>query len=121
MKMEEQQRESKVKNTKKHNKPDETESEMNGKNLADAPDLVKAVNPETSITQDDPPFFIQHGMVDHLVPSQQSVNLAKTLAQVLGNEKVSLEILNDQEHGVPAFSTTWHLTKVFLFLDTYIK
>jgi len=120
LKMDEQLKESAVRNPQVHSVPDSPESELVGKNLDDAPDIVKAANPETYITPDDPPFFIQHGLIDNLVPYQQSVNLAKKLEQVIGKEKVSLELLQDTGHGGPAFITNENLDKVFGFLDKYL-
>jgi dipeptidyl aminopeptidase/acylaminoacyl peptidase len=92
-----------------------------GKNLADAPELVKAANPETYVTKDDPPFFIQHGRIDNLVPYQQSVNLAAKLEKIIGKDKVTLEILPDSGHGGTGFSNEQNLNKVFAFLDKYLK
>ena len=121
LKMDEQLKEGKVKNPQIHSVPDSPESELIGKNLVSAPELVKMVNPESYITPDDPPFFIQHGRLDHLVPYQQSVNLAAKLEKVLGKSKVTLEILPDSDHGGPGFSTKENLDKVFRFLDQYLK
>ena len=121
LKMDEQLKESKVKNPQIHSIPESPESELIGKNLADAPDLVKAVNPETYITPDDPPFLIQHGLIDHLVPYQGSVNLAAKLSADIGKEKVTLELFENNDHGGPAFTTIPNINKVFVFLDQYLK
>jgi len=121
LKMDEQLKESGVANPQTHSVANSPESELIGKNLDDAPELVAAANPETYISPDDPPFFIQHGLIDNLVPYQQSVNLAKKLEQVLGKENVSIELLKDSGHGGPAFSTPDNLDKVFEFLDKYMK
>jgi acetyl esterase/lipase len=121
LKMDEQLKESGVKNPQVHSVPDSPESELIGKNLEDAPDLVRAANPETYITQDDPPFFIQHGLIDPLVPYQQSVNLANKLEKVIGKENVSLELFQEAGHGGPVFMSPENLNKVFRFLDKYMK
>jgi len=110
-----------VKNPQVHSIPDSPESELIGKNLADAPELVKAVNPETYITPDDPPFLIQHGLIDHLVPYQGSVNLASKLSAIIGKQKVTLELFENYDHGGPAFTTAQNIYKVFAFLDQYLK
>jgi len=117
LKMDEQLKESRVANPQTHSIPDSPESELIGKNLEDAPELVKEANPETYITKDDPPFFIQHGLVDHLVPYQQSVNFAKKLEQVIGKENVTLILLPETDHGGPNYQTEENLNKVFVFLD----
>jgi acetyl esterase/lipase len=121
LKMDEELRESRVKNPQVHSVPDSPESELIGRNLTDAPDLVEKANPETYITPDDPPFFIQHGLIDHLVPYQQSVNLARKLEQVIGKEKVILELLPETDHGGPNYQTEQNINKVFLFLDKILK
>ena len=121
LKMDEQLKESKVNNPQTHCLPDSPESELIGQNIEDAPDLVRVANPETYITKDDPPFFIQHGLIDHLVPYQQSVNLANKLQPVIGKEKVTLELLPGTDHGGPNYQTEQNLNKVFAFLDKYIK
>jgi len=121
LKMDEQLKESKVSNPMIHSVPDSPESLLIGKNLDDAPELVKAANPETYITKDDPPFFIQHGLIDHLVPYQGSVNLAKKLEQILGKENVTIELLPGTDHGGPNYETEKNISKVFVFLDKYLK
>lgn len=121
LKMDEQLAEGGVKNPQVHSVPHSPESELIGKNLADAPELVKAANPESYITPDDPPFYIQHGRLDHLVPYQQSVSLAGKLEKVIGKEKVTLQILPNSDHGGPGFSAWDNLKKVFQFLDQNLK
>ncbi|MCJ7813554.1 S9 family peptidase, partial [bacterium] len=77
--------------------------------------------PETYISPDDPPFFIQHGKVDNLVPYQQSQNFAAQLVRIIGKEKVTFELLEGAGHGGPAFSTPDNINKVFGFLDKVLK
>ena len=121
LKMDEQLKASGVKNPQTHSIPDSPESQLIGKNLADAPELVRKVNPETYITPDDPPFLIQHGRIDHLVPYQQSENLAAKLTSVIGKDKVTFELLENNDHGGPGFTTDQNINKVFTFLDKYLK
>ncbi len=121
LKMDDQLKESKVKNPQIHSVPDSPESELIGENLEDDPDLVRKVNPETYITIYDPPFFIQHGAIDHLVPYQQSANLASKLESIIGKDKVTFELLEDNDHGGPGFTTEENINKVFVFLDKYLK
>jgi acetyl esterase/lipase len=121
LKMDEHAKESKVNNPQIHSIPDSPESQLIGKNLADSPELVKAANPETYITKDDPPFFIQHGLVDPLVPYPQSVNFSKKLEQTIGKEKVTLELIPETGHGGPNFQTKENIDKVFAFLDKHLK
>ena len=121
LKMDKQLKESMVKNPQIHSVTDSPESELIGKNITEAPELVRAVNPETYISDDDPPFFIQHGKIDNLVPYQQSVNLDSKLSATIGREKVTIELFPDSGHGGPAFSNEQNLSKIFMFLDQYLK
>jgi acetyl esterase/lipase len=104
-----------------HSAPNSPESALVGKPLAQALDLVKRASPATYISKTDPPFFIQHGTVDPLVPTQQSVNFAAALTNVLGKDKVTFIPLEGAGHGGPQFSAPDNLNKVFAFLDTYLK
>jgi acetyl esterase/lipase len=104
-----------------HNESNSPESLVLGKKITEIPEKVKEANPETYITKDDPPFFIEHGTKDHLVPTQQSTNFAAKLKPVLGNEKVTLHLLEGAKHGGPEFRTPENLDLVFDFLDKYLK
>lgn len=103
-----------------HSTPDSPESKLLGKNIEDAPELVKEANPCTYISTEDPPFLIQHGIEDNLVPYQGSVLLARKLGPVLGYEKVSLELFPDTRHGGPAFGSEENLERVYRFLDKHL-
>lgn len=59
-------------------KPDNSEansplSKLLGQKITEIPVKVKMANPESYITSDDPPFLIEHGTKDQIVPTQQSV------------------------------------------------
>ena len=92
-----------------------------GEKITEIPGKVKLANPETYITKDDPPFLIQHGTKDHLVPTQQSTNFAKKLQAALGKNRVTLTLLEDAGHGGPAFESEQNLKLVFTFLDANLK
>lgn len=100
-----------------HSPATSPEGRLLGAALADVPDRVAAANPETYITPGDPPFFIQHGTRDPLVPTQQSEHFAAALRRVLGPERVTLGLLEGAGHGGPAFETPANLALVLDFLD----
>jgi len=97
------------------------ESQLVGKAIQSAPDLVKKANPATYITKDDAAFFIQAGSMDRNIPYTQSRNFYEALIKVLGGEKVSFELLEGAGHGGPQFSSPSNLEKVILFFDKYLK
>lgn len=104
-----------------HSTPDSPESEVIGKHIIHSEAEVKAFNPETYITKDDPPFFIQHGSKDPLIPYFQSVVFADALYKIIGKEKVNFELLEGEGHGGPQFNDHKNLEKVFAFLDKHLK
>lgn len=105
----------------KHSTPGSFESQLLGKPITQAPELVAEANPETYISQDDPPMLIQHGAVDAVIPRQQSIEFARRLEEVLGREKVVIEILEDAGHGGPKFVTPKNVAKALDFLDEHLK
>ena len=81
LKMDEQLAESNMEPPEEfsHSGANSPESLLLGRKITEIPELVREANPETYITSNAPPFFIQHGDCDDTVPHQQSVNLAAKL------------------------------------------
>jgi len=104
-----------------HGDVNSPESRLLGKKLTDIPDLVRAANPESYITPDAPPFLIQHGTDDPLVPVEQSIGFADKLAKVIGRDKATLILLQGAKHGGPQFGAPENLDTVFAFLNKYLK
>jgi len=105
----------------KQNCVDSFSSKYMGKQITLIPDLVKKANPETYISPDDPPFFIQHGTADNWIPVQQSIDFSAKLTAVLGKDKVKCEIIQGAGHGGNSFNNTENVGKVLDFLDKYMK
>jgi len=104
-----------------HSSAHSPESLLLGQQITKIPERVQAANPETYIRPNAPPFFIQHGTRDAVVPVQQAVNFAAKLEKVIGKEKVQLELLDGAEHADPAFETHDNVQKVLAFLDKHLK
>lgn len=92
-----------------------------GKAPCKVPHLCKLANPENYITSGSPPFFIQHGLADQVVPFQQSILFADKLEKAIGTEKVTLELFPDTDHAAAAFRTPENTEKIFGFLDRHLK
>jgi acetyl esterase/lipase len=105
----------------RHNEADSPESLLLGRKITEVPERVKAANPETYIRPGGPPFFLQHGTRDAVVPVQQSINFAARLSQVLGADRARLELIQDAEHADPRFETPENVTRVLDFLDACLK
>ncbi len=104
-----------------HSDGNSPESKVMGQKITKIPAKVQLGNPETYISKDDPPFLIEHGTKDQLVPTQQSIDFATKLTSVLGKEKVTIHLLKDAKHGGPQFETKENLELVFRFLDAVLK
>ena len=104
-----------------HSDDNSPESKVMGQKITKIPAKVQLGNPEIYISKDDPPFLIEHGTKDQLVPTQQSVNFAAKLIPILGQEKVTIYLLEDAKHGGPQFETKKNIKLVFHFLDAILK
>ena len=71
-----------------------------GLNISKVPDLCKQADPTTYITSKCPPFLIQHGTLDSVVPKQQSVDLAAAIKKEIGQDKVTLILLDGAGHDI---------------------
>ena len=105
----------------RHSEANSPELLLLGAQITIIPDRVKAANPETYIRPTVPPFFLQHGRADAVVPFQHSLQLAEKLKQSIGDERVQLELLEGAAHADPRFETPENVNKVLDFLDKYLK
>ncbi len=121
LKMDEQLKESGVQNPMQHSITNSPESNLLGRNITLVPKVVEEADPVTYVSPDDPPFFIQHGTEDNLVPYQGSVILARRLGKVIGQEIVYMELFPATGHGDKAFYTEENLNRIFSFLDRILK
>ncbi len=104
-----------------HSSPDSPESLLLGKPITEVPELVRFASPMTYIKATMPPFLIQHGLKDSIVPVQQSMNFAAAIEKAVDAKRVTLEILNDAGHGDPLFETPQNVARVLDFLEQQLK
>jgi acetyl esterase/lipase len=123
--MDEQNRESgiseKVEGVQIHSKDDSFGSKYFGQNISKVPDLCRQADPATYITSECPPFLIQHGTLDPIIPIQQSVDLSNAIAGKAGQDRVTLILFEGAGHGGKQFVAAENLDKVFAFLDKHMK
>ncbi len=103
-----------------HSAPDSPESLLLGAPILEVPELVQKANPETYIRPGAPPFLLQHGTRDVLVPPLQSIHLAEKLAEVLGRDRVTLELLPGAGHADPQFESPQNVARVLDFVDRWL-
>lgn len=97
------------------------ESWLIGEKITKVPEQVKAANPETYIRENAAPFLIQHGVIDPVVPVQQSIGLAENLRWVCGNDRLILELFEGFEHGDRRFESPVNVKRVLDFNDQHLK
>jgi acetyl esterase/lipase len=104
-----------------HNGVNSPESWLLGGKITEIPEQVEAANPETYIRKNAPPFLIQHGIVDPIVPVQQSIGLAENLKRVCGDDRVILELFEGFEHADRRFESPVNANRVLDFIDSHLK
>jgi acetyl esterase/lipase len=105
----------------RHNEANSPESLLMGQQITEIPEKVKEANPETYIRSGAPPFLLQHGTRDSVVPVQQSIEFADKLKQIVGEDSVTLELLEGAEHADVRFETPENVSRVLDFLDTHLR
>ena len=104
-----------------HSQPLSPESLLLGRLITEVPDLVRKASPMTYVSEHTPPFLIQHGLLDQLVPVEQSIRFAEAIEKAAGRERVILELFPEVYHADPAFETHENTERVLNFLDSVLK
>lgn len=82
---------------------------------------LAGINPH--ITQDAPPFYIQHGTMDPAVPFEQALNFAEALKEMVNPEQVTLDLLKETGHagGGPEYLEEKNIKPILNFFKQLIK
>lgn len=104
-----------------HNDPDSPESRLVGAPIQQRPDLVRPTNPMLYITPQAPPFLIQHGTADCLIPPQQSRQLYDALRAATPGDATRLEYLEGAGHGGESFIHPDNMKRVIDFFDRALR
>ncbi len=104
-----------------HNNPKSPESELIGGPIQDIPETVRTTNPITYVNRSAPPFLIEHGTADCVVPPQQSQLLYDALLPLLGPDKVELVYFTDAQHADPIFPQPANMQHVIQFFDKHLQ
>jgi acetyl esterase/lipase len=110
--------------TPDHGAADSPESTYLGAPIATVPDEAKAASPLTYIDREDPPFLLQKGSEDCLVPVGQSEVLAQALKRA--GVPVTYEVLEGAGHGdmglwTPVFLSDANVARVVAFAEGQLK
>jgi acetyl esterase/lipase len=90
-----------------------------GCRIQDCQDWTRTASPMSYVTPDDPPFLIMHGMLDCLVPFQQSITLHERLRDTGVHSQ--LVLIPKGDHGGKAFDEEKYEQMVDVFLDTHLR
>lgn len=102
-----------------HDSPESPESQLIGAPIQQNAELAERANPAHYASKDDPPFLIQHGDADPLVPMEQSEILADALRAA--GARVEFEVLHGAGHGGPQFGAPENLKRVRAFFDRTLR
>lgn len=84
--------------------------------------IMKTTNPVNYISKEAPPFLIQHGYKDAVIPRLQSQQFAAKLADAIGSDNVEYNLLMGSNHAEDKyFHTTNNLERNYEFLAKHIK
>ncbi len=97
------------------------ESQMLGGSISEVPEKYKALSPITYLNAECPPFYIQHGKSDELVPYLQSVRFAEALEAAAGKTRVTLKLIENAGHFDRIHSSPENIKSVLDFLDRQFK
>ncbi len=104
-----------------HNNPDSPESELMGAPIQTIPEIVRTANPIAYVNQHNPPFLLQHGTADCIVPPLQSQLLYDALLPMLGTERAALVYLSGAKHADKVFPQEANMQLVVQFFDKHLR
>lgn len=83
--------------TPDHSLPDSPESLLLGAEITTIPEQVKKANPESWLSADCPPFLIEHGTADPIVPYQLSCDFANRILEAVGKTETSTVLASGEK------------------------
>jgi acetyl esterase/lipase len=101
--------------TPNHDVSTSDDSRLLGGLLQDNPERAATASPITYVTPDDPPFLVQHGTADKLIPFNQSELLVDALTAA--GVPVTFRQVQGAGHGGTPFASGAPVQAVYDFLD----
>lgn len=96
------------------------EFQMMGGSISSLPEKYMSVSAQTYINSKCPPFYIQHGISDDVIPYLQSIEFAKALESVIGKSQVKLKLIENAGHFDRIHSSPENISEVLDFLDEHL-
>jgi acetyl esterase/lipase len=108
-----------VKIDRQPEKADTAVAKLIGGPLKDNREKAKKASPMTYVDKNSAPFLIMHGDKDNVVPLDQSEILADALKKA--GVEVKLQVIKNNGHGGPGFSTPESRKMIEEFFDKHLK
>ena len=96
------------------------EFQMMGGSISSLPEKYRSVSAQTYVSAKCPPFYIQHGTSDDVIPYLQSVEFAKALESVIGKSQVKLKLIENAGHFDRIHSSPENISEVLDFLEEHL-
>ncbi|MDP1860645.1 MAG: alpha/beta hydrolase [Gemmatimonadaceae bacterium] len=104
-----------------HDNANSPEGRWLGDKPSSIPQVASRASPVTWVSDDDPPFVIQHGGRDCTVPTGQGRRMRDALLPVLGASRVSWSEFPTDGHGGPSFGNSANLDALATFFERWIR
>jgi len=104
-----------------HDSEESGEAQMMGGGISRVPEKYKAASPMTYVNDQCPPFYIQHGTADEVIPYLQSVQFAGALEAAMGKSKVKLKLIEKAGHFDRIQTSPENINAAIDFLDEQLK
>ena len=85
-------------------------------------ELAKVASVDTYLSQAAPPFYIQHGTRDTIIPPIQAIEFAEKLGAQIGEENVVLDMIEGAKHvgTSPEFIEENHVLPILQFYQRFL-
>jgi acetyl esterase/lipase len=101
--------------------PESTASRLIGAPVGANTSAALKASPIAYVSPNAPPFLIQHGKADCMVPWQQSEALANALRATISPADVQLQYFDGEEHGGASFTSPANIDRVVAFLRRSLR
>jgi acetyl esterase/lipase len=96
------------------------ETLMMGGSINEVPEKYRAASPATYVNHECPPFYIQHGKSDEVIPYLQSVLFAGALEKAIGKDQVELKLIENAGHFDRIQTSLENTNAALDFLDKHL-
>ena len=83
------------------------------------PERTSKVSPISHVKESCPPMLIQHGTNDLVIDYHQSVYMAEKVKAVCGEDRVELDLFENEPHGSQVIKADQNIEKCIDFLDKH--